>query len=282
MGVISRKRPTSLSGLSEPRRCRALTASCSWCHDGQSRSRAAIAIGTARRPLGFTIIELLVVIAIIAILAGMLLAVMGKTKEEVRRIVCLNNLKQIGVAVRIYADMHGGTGPFEGVGGPHTENIIWKDGRTFHLGRIFKYVGEQLDIFYCPSQNTFTKATRANTFGIAGKECKSSYFARPPRAFDNSLVVLDPEPASVKIDRYPNRCWVTDVEVGDNMVYPTDPPGPPTQVPYFALNSAHKHGVNALWSDGSARWLEGVFAIPGTPAFEPAQYWLDICDKHPQ
>jgi len=61
-----------------------------------------------RGPAAFTLIELLVVIAIIAILAAMLLPVLGKSKLAGQRIACLNNLRQMSVSRRIFTDDNGG------------------------------------------------------------------------------------------------------------------------------------------------------------------------------
>lgn len=118
---------------------------------------------TFRPDQAFTIIELMVVIAIIAILASMLLPVLGQAKRKAQSIACVNKVRQWGMALKMYTDDHQEKYPYDGTSrmpinaGPNkgawynsAASYVGSDGLTnLYSSKRFPIPGKS-SMFMCP------------------------------------------------------------------------------------------------------------------------------------
>lgn len=213
---------------------------------------------------GFTLIELLVVIAIIAILSGIIFPVFNTAREKARTTVCLNNLKQLGMACILYADDNNKYYPPSTYYDDNQNYKSWTNKNILY----YQYVKNR-EVFFCPnSYNYYDSLLSENELYI--KSTLGNYTAN---AFVMVTINIKPlkytkikNPANIIIMYDGSNSFLYDYRWIHKGQYNYYLPGwgkVTSDEPFSTLkdeqkddyeNGRHNGGINLVYCDGHSEW----------------------------
>lgn len=183
-----------------------------------------------KRP-AFTLVELLVVIGIIALLVSILLPALNRARENARQVKCESNLRQIGLAMQLYANDNHDWFPFTASrgAGHHAEDWIWwESGLDLNQSALARFIGGQkngaLDaVLRCPSDDLETHVHGADPYMFSytmnyylGSDHFAATCAKRTEVIDPSDKILLVEENGRTID---DGRWVWDGDENDLATY---------------------------------------------------------------